>query len=192
MYVPPGQNGYTGYDPVTDYGTELILKANNQNKVNPSIYNPFDIGTSVGANDYRNNIANCNTTVISLNQFLTPENGNMVGPTKQGVDDLIALDPDAQWDPGCGAKGCVMRNGTKVVESRRIGMIPLYNPDVYANGQQTGKLGPQLQVTNLLGFFIESVDGAGNVRGRIVPTTALKQGNANTAGTFAKVIRLVQ
>ena len=27
------------------------------------------------------------------------ENGNMVGPTKQGVEDLIALDPNAEWDP---------------------------------------------------------------------------------------------
>ena len=30
--------------------------------------------------------------------LMTPEPGNMVGPTTQGIDDLIAQDPDAYWD----------------------------------------------------------------------------------------------
>jgi Flp pilus assembly protein TadG len=192
VYVPPGQAGATGFDPMVhpeDIGLELILKANNQNKVSPSIYNPFDIGTSSGGDDYRNNIDTCNTTIIKPGQFLTPENGDMTGPTKQGVDDLIAKDPDAQWDNGC---NCVMRNGQKVMTSPRIGTIPLYDPNVYANGQQSGKSNPQLQVTNLLAFFIERVDGGGNVTGRIVPGIGLKSGNNNTTGGFLRVIRLVQ
>jgi Flp pilus assembly protein TadG len=192
-YTPPGQTGYTGFDPVADYGTEMVLKSNNQNKISPSIYNPFDIDLAVGANNYENNIANCNSTVINLNQWLLPETGNMSGPTKQGVDALIAEDPDAVWDPTCGTKGCVMRDGVKVLNSRRIGLIPLYNPDIYANGQQSGKSQPQLQVVNLLGFFVEGVNSSGDVTGRIYPVVALKSGGGSgPAGTFAKVIRLVQ
>ena len=31
--------------------------------------------------------------------MLESENGNMIGPTAQGVSTLIALDPSADWDP---------------------------------------------------------------------------------------------
>ena len=189
-YVPPGKPGYTGYDPATDVGMELILKANNQNQVSPSVYNPWDLPGSTGGSDYRNNIANCNTAIVGMGDFLTPENGNMVGPTQQGVDDLIAQDSSAYWDTNC---KCVMNNAGKDPLSRRIGKIPLYNPTVYAEGQQSGKSGPQLQVTNYLGFFIERVDGGGNVLGRITPIGGLYKDNLGPAtGAFPKVIRLVK
>ena len=35
---------------------------------------------------------------MEFDQTYDPEPGNMVGPTKQGMEDLIALDPDAHWD----------------------------------------------------------------------------------------------
>lgn len=189
VYVRPGQPGYTGFDPMVDTGTQMVIKSNNQNKISPSIYNPFDLGGAPGANAYENNIANCNPTVVHMGDMLTPETGNMTGPTKQGIDALIAKDPDAQWDTNC---NCIMRNGVQVTSSPRIGMIPLYDPNLYANGQQSGKSQPQLQVTNLLGFFIEAINGNGDVTGRIVPAIALKTGNGPTTGGFARVIRLIQ
>ena len=189
VYVPPGQAGYTGFDPSADVGTQMVLKSNNQNKISPSMYNPFELGNSTGANDYENNIAGCNSTIVSLNQFLTPQPGNMSGPTKQGVDALIAKDPTAQWDTVC---NCIMRGGVQVTSSPRIGLIPLYDPNLYANGQQSGKANPQLQVTNILGFFVEGVTGSGDVTGRIVPAIGLLNGNGPTTGGFARVIRLVQ
>ncbi|HEX4565257.1 MAG TPA: hypothetical protein VH138_01450, partial [Vicinamibacterales bacterium] len=72
-------------------------------------------------------------------------------------------------------------------------VVPLYDPYVYANGQQTGKSGPQLQVTNYLGFFVEGVTGAGDVTGRITPISGLyKSGLPSSTNAFPKVIRLVQ
>ena len=52
-----------------------------------------------GGNNYRNNIATCDPTVIGPGTVLDVEPGNMIGPTSQGMNDLIALDPKAQWDP---------------------------------------------------------------------------------------------
>lgn len=189
VYVPPGQAGYTGFNVTTDKGLEMVLKGNNQNKVSPSIYNPWDLPGSTGASDYRQNIAQCNTAIVSIGDFLVPETGNMSGPTSQGTNDLVAEDPNAYWDTGC---NCV--KGSAYTKSPRIGVIPLYNPTVYADGQQSGKSQPQLQVTNYLGFFIEGVDGAGNVTGRITPIAGIYKSNLGPSptGAFPKVIRLVQ
>ena len=191
VYVPPGQTGYTGYNPATDIGLEIALKNNNQNKVSPSVYNPYDPPGSTGGSDYRNNIANCNTTVLKLGDWLVPETGNMVGPTQQGVNDLIAEDPGAYWDTSC---NCVKGSDPKYGgQSPRIGRVPLYNPTVYGQGQQSGKSGPQLQITNFLGFFIEQVDGGGTVWGRITPVSGLYDATAGPAtGAFPVVIRLVK
>jgi hypothetical protein len=118
---------------------------------------------------------------------MPPETGNMVGPTQQGTDGLIARDPNAIWDTGC---NCVKNSAYGV--SPRVAIIPLYNPVVYAQGQQSGKVAT-LQAVNFLGFFIEGVDGAGQVTGRITPVGGLVKGNGGPAtGAFPKVIRLVQ
>jgi hypothetical protein len=189
VYIPPGQSGSTGYSPVFDKGLEIILKNNNQNKVAPSMYNPWDMPGSSGGNDYSNNIANCNTATVQIGNMLTPETGNMTGPTSQGTNELIAKDPNAYWDTGC---NCV--KGSAFGVSPRIAVVPTYNPVVYAQGEQSGKSQPQLQVTNYLGFFVEGVDGSGNVTGRITPIAGLYKANAGPApvGAFARVIRLVQ
>jgi Flp pilus assembly protein TadG len=205
VYKPgPHIKGGTGYD-ITDKGLEIVLKSNNQNKVAPSIYNPWDISGVTGANAYSNNIAQCDTTQQLPNgKFLVPETGNMTGPTSQGVNALIAEDPDAVWNPdyNCATETlssnrCLAPSGGHVPippgTTPRIGTIPLYDPTVYAQGQQSGKSQPQLQVVGYLGFFIESVDGAGNVLGRITPILGGYNANLGPGtASFAMVIRLVK
>ena len=187
VYVPPGQTGATGYNPDSDKGLQLVLKNNNGTKVAPSMYNPWDLPGSVGGNDYRNNIASCNPNLVKMGDNMVPENGNMVGPTQQGTDDLIAQDSNAHWDTFC---NCV--KGSAFPVSPRIRIVPLYDPVLYAQGQQSGKSGPQLQVVNYLGFFIES-NGSGQVTGRITPILGKISGNGPPSiGGFASVIMLVQ
>lgn len=188
VYVPPGRSGTTGYNPSVDTGLQLVLKNNNATNVAPSMYNPWDLPASVGGSDYRNNIANCNPNLVKFGDNMTPENGNMVGPTQQGTDDLIAKDPNAHWDTVC---NCV--KGSRFSTSPRIRIVPLYNPAIYAQGKQTGKSGPQLQVVNYLGFFIEDVNGGGQVIGRITPILGKLSGTGGPAsGAFARVLMLVQ
>jgi hypothetical protein len=125
---------------------------------------------------------------VKMGDNMVPENGNMTGPTQQGSDDLIAKDPGAYWDTSC---NCV--KGSAFPVTPRIRIVPLYNPILYAEGQQSGKSQPQLQVVNYLGFFIEGVDGAGQLTGRITPILGKISGNgAPPIGAFARVLMLVQ
>ncbi len=189
VYIgPEDEENYTGYDAERDRGFQIVLKANNTTKVTASFYNPWDLPGSVGASDYRDNIATCNSAVMALGATPPPETGNMVGPTAQGVNDLVDLDPGAQWDDDC---KCVTGSayGSK---SPRVVVIPVYDPVVFANGPAHGK-NIDLQFTNFIGFFIEPMQG-NQVVGRITPVSGLFDGNAGPApaGAFPRVIRLVQ
>ena len=44
-----------------------------------------DGSPGTGGDDYRNNIANCNPNVFQIGDTIPTEQGNMIGPTKQGV-----------------------------------------------------------------------------------------------------------
>ncbi len=98
IYIPADQPGYTGYNAERDKGMPLMIRAGTGNNINPSMYFSYAIGGDTGGAAYRWNIANCNTTYMGWGDLLLMEPGNMVGPTDQGIDDLIALDPDAYWD----------------------------------------------------------------------------------------------
>jgi hypothetical protein len=116
------------------------------------------------------------------------EPGNMVGPTKQGMDDLIALDPTAYWDEATNTVVSPMK------PSPRVRAVPLFDPDYYFNGKRNGR-NASLKFVNYLGFFIEKMQG-NEVVGRITPIGGLRKGGAGAEGTppaaFPRVIRLVQ
>jgi Flp pilus assembly protein TadG len=188
IYIPVGQKGYTGYDPVKDKGLEIRLKSDNSTKVAPSFYNPWRIGNSSGSDDYRWNIAECNTAVIPIGADMPAEPGNMVGPTTQGVQDLIDKDPNAYWDQGCNCvKGSAF--GSK---SPRVGVIPVYDPVVYELGKHNST-NASLKIANYIGIFVEGMQG-NEVIGRITTITGLLGGEYGPApeGAFPMVIRLVQ
>ena len=188
VYVPPGQPGATGYQPQRDKGMQLVLKHNNKNKVAPSMYNAWDLPGSVGGNDYKDNLARCNKKVVKLGDNMTPENGNMTGPTQQGAEELIAEDPGAQWNTTC---NCVKGSAFRL--SPRVRIVPLYDPTKYTEGQHTGKSQPELRVVNYLGFFVEGFNGGGELTGRIIPITGLVvPGGPPPTGAFAQAIMLVK
>jgi hypothetical protein len=187
IYVPADQPGYTGYDPERDRGLRIRLKANNTTKVAPSFYNPWAIPGSTGADDYRDNISDCNTAVIPIGAPMTPEPGNMVGPTAEGAQALIDKDPHAYWDDGC---QCV--RGSVYARSPRVAVIPVYDPVYYEEGKKTGR-NASLRIANYIGFFLEGMQG-NEVVGRITPVGGVIAGGAGPApaGAFPKVIRLVE
>jgi hypothetical protein len=187
IYIPADQPGYTGYNADRDRGTLLTLKANNGSKVSPSFYNPWALPGNSGASDYRDDISGCNTAVIPIGDPMTPEPGNMVGPTAQGMRDLVDKDPNARWD-----QGCLCVKDSAFAKSPRVVIIPLYDPVFYANGKQNGR-NAALKIANYLGFFLEKMNG-NEVEGRITPVAGVFKGGAGPApaGAFPKVIRLVK
>jgi|SRR4051812_3407196 len=179
---------YTGFNAERDRGVEMILKADNGSKVTASFYNPWDLPGSSGASDYAANIAGCNPAKSQIGDTITPEPGNMVGPTKQGTDDLVAKDPKAFWDKD----GCNCVKDSAFGKSPRIVIIPVYDPVVFAAGPQHGK-NIALKIANFIGFFIEEMNG-NEVKGRITPIGGIIDDSLGPApaGSFPKVIRLVQ
>jgi hypothetical protein len=189
VYIgPEDEDNYTGYNAEAekDKGLQIVLKANNDSKISPSFYYPWDMpGENSGADDYRWNIGQCNTTVLGFGDEFVAKPGNMVGPTKQGMDDLINKDPDAYWDE---SKKEVV---SKYKPSPRVVAIPLFDPEFYEMGKHEGK-NASLKFVNYLGFFIEKMQG-NEVVGRITPIGGLRQGNGPApAGAIPKAIRLVK
>jgi hypothetical protein len=117
--------------------------------------------------------------------MLVPEPGNMVGPTVQGVNDLLLQHPDARWDTAC---QCVKGNPEDI--KMREGVIPLYDPDFYERGHQTGRFA-DFKAAGFLGVFLEGMDG-NNVRARIVPVAGFRSSTGPwPEHSFIKAIRLI-
>jgi hypothetical protein len=172
-----------------DFGRPLVLKEGTpQDATVSSWYFPWDVpqaqgSPATGADRYRWNIANCNPNPIIIGVEYDVENGNMPGPTRQGVRDLIALDPDAEWDLAC---DCVINSDYEPWHaSPRVGTIPLYNPtDPIDPGKKP------IVFNNLTLFFFDRLNGS-DVVGRFmfsngffvpgVPGPGGGQGNQNLA-----------
>lgn len=184
VYRGAADAGYTGYKTSVDVGTQLTLKAGTGANIAPSMYFALALPGSGGASDYEWNVTNCNTSVLHWSDLMVQEPGNMVGPTRQGIEALIAQDPGAYWD------------GTKVVSSQnpspRIKLVPLFDPYFWNVGKMNGRPA-DLKAANFLGFFIEGMQG-NDVKGRIVPASGLLDSGAGPApmNSFTKAIRLVE
>ncbi len=116
----------------------------------------------------------------------------MVGPTKQGIKALIDKDPSAHWDTatkkivgGCMAAGTCAR-------SPRLGAIAVFNPDSYASTKTNGNT--LVTVTHILGFWIESIKGNGDVLGYFCyyPELASNTSNLTANASFLRKIILVR
>ena len=187
VYIPPSATYKTWTQ--ADAGTPFILRAGNGNNIEPTMYYSWKMPSSVGGDFYRDNIANCNTESIAMNVNMTQEPGDKEGPTIQGIEDLIAQDPNAKWDDY--NKKIIDSNTTG--QSPRVFPIPLFDPDAYQSGMQTGRTAT-LIARNWLGFFVEGTNGGSQVYGRIVPITGVIDYNLGPApeGVFPRAIRLVK
>ena len=172
---------------VTSVGDIIILKTNNDDRVSPSAYNPWAIPGSSGADDYRAAIAGCRTGLMETGQGLTLEPGNMVGPTQQGIEDLILQDPNASWSEDC---DCVVGGDPRYGVSPRVRPIPLYDPYYYEMNKQTGR-NAAFKMVSFLGVFVVGMQG-NEVIARIAPITGEATGNPTPASSFAMAIRLVE
>jgi Flp pilus assembly protein TadG len=192
-------SGYTGYKPDRDKGLQLILRAGTGNNIEPTMYYSWKMPGDIGGDFYRENIAQCNQFVIPISSsspfYMTQEPGDMMGPTIQGLRDLIDKDPGAYWEGGPGLPGCNCIKNSKFGghTSPRIFPIPLYDPVYYADGKKNGR-NADFRLANVLGFFVEDIKSGNQVYGRVTPILGVLNngGGPAPAGSFATAIRLVQ
>jgi hypothetical protein len=199
VYVAPSANSTgTGFTVAEHYGTEVRLKAGGpQDSISPGVYYPVRLpiygGVNQGGDDYRYSISHCNGLAIPIGTVLQSENGNMVGPTSQGVADLIALDPTADWDPITKTviNSCAQAANPCAPKSPRIVAIPLFDVALYESTKRQGL--PEFKVVNILGFFLDDIQG-GEVRGFLVeaPGLTVGGGGIDPRSSFLNQIQLIQ
>ena len=175
--------------PEGDKGRRVTLRAGTGNNIAPSFYYSWAMPGNdgdTGADWYRQNIIECNQSLVRTGLQITQEPGNMVGPTVSGIDALIAQDPTAYWD----------EDDLKVVSplgrSPRVFPIPLYDPDLFQGGKMTGR-NATLRIAGWIGFFVE--DRSGNeAYGRIVPMLGVIDPGAGPApeGAVPRAVQLIE
>jgi len=156
---PRDDGYYTGYG-MNSIGDPILLKpANPQNTPQPGWFYPVRLPGSQGGADYRASIRDCwdPFNEWELGDELIKEPGNMIGPTRQGFQDILT-DPDEQgiyWNHRC---QCPMDQDGNVVgpESRRVRPLAMFNPTHWPDIDMGAKPVP---LTSFGGIFIEGMDG---------------------------------
>jgi len=172
-----------------DLGERVLIKSGSVGApgTNPSFFYPTDYppvnrGNPIpGAAEYERNIVNGCSGIVKIGDVLQIEPGNMVGPTKQGVDQLMGMDPHALWDNNSGS---VVGSSYAGYSSPRICILPLYDPDLPPDsGRNT------ITVTGLAVFFIEGMQGK-DLYGRFMEM--LTHGDWGSGNTYLYGIHLVE
>ena len=206
VYTPADSTGAgTGYRLPEDYGFEVTLKLGNPSSsdgIQPGWFLPIDLpdgagGYTSGGDDYRDAIATCIGQPVAIGTYLPTEEGVMIGPTKQGTDDLFAKDPGASWDPstrtvtGSCAPTCAPF-------SPRIVPLPVFDIDQFQKSSVTGEWsqcpggGKCVKVVNILGFFADRISAGGDITGYLVSYPGIFVAGAPSVGEDASFLATVQ
>lgn len=174
-----------------DFGRPVVLKEGVPGEVlTPSQYFPITLplpqgGFTEGAADYRDAIANCRSAVIDIGDAIPTEPGRMVGPTRQGMLDLIALDPNANWNPG--ADGPTGSSYEPWRSSPRVIHIPLFDPR-----KAPGSGRKDIEVANVTAFWVERMQG-NDVVGRFLFASGAPGGSGSPGtGPGLYAVRLIR
>jgi Flp pilus assembly protein TadG len=180
---------YSGYNSEKSRGEKLVLRASNASKIQSSFYFSLAMTDDTGGSDYEWNIANCNRKIYGWGSPLIQEPGAKEGPTIHGIQMLIDKDPNAVWNQSTKA---VDNSAYGERQSPRVFPIPLYDPDYYDEGHQTGRVAT-LRTANWIGFFVEYIGSGSEIHGRIIPIGGIRD-KTMTTGTndFPRAIRLVK
>ena len=229
VYQKPG---FKATGPDNDYGMQMTLKGD-QNLWSSGWSMIIELGGGNGSNTYRDEIAGCPEWVPKVGLYdpafpcdsrddtneergcINVRPGNRVGPTRQGVADLVALDPSARWDTAANrvAGGCTdsgtCTNPTGVAVSPRIVPIAIFDPQACLDSSCHQGNNTVVQVVNLLGYFVEGMcddvfhgpapswcgkHPGQTVVGRLVDYPGQNSGGAGSAGphSFVKVVQLIR
>ena len=186
----------TGFTLEEDLGQLLVLKAAGpQMTVAPGFFFPVRLPDSTGGNDYGDNIATCNGVPVAVDDLLDNEPGNMVGPTKMGMEALYDQDPNAELDfsdpdnPVI-VNSCAQDDPPCAPQSPRLRPLILFDTGVYYEGQTNGLV--ELRVANIIGFFIKEISPDGEVSGYLMTLPGLFVEGGGTVAPGASFLYTIQ
>jgi len=140
----------------------------------PVCFPPINKGSPVtGAAAYEDAIVNGSSTAVEIGDELLVDTGDMVGPTRQGVDQILALDPDA-WLSENGIQNSRYPGDS----SPRICKIALIDPNSLP-GAGRGSV----TVVRFGVFFIEGMQGQSLV-GRYMRAATIGEMGAGQSDLF--------
>ena len=212
----PGIDTYSplGYTLAGNLGDTIMIRQTDETRVAPGWFRLLDLvgGGGGGTSDLRDVIMSCAADPKGVGDELTPDSGVKNG-IKQAVDALLALDPDAQYDPtsqrivnSCAddrsCDGYIWNPETGQAEgpepdpgrnySPRILPLAVFDPEIMATEGR-------IVVVNILGFFLlDDYDWTGPnkyLKGVIINQPGLfDRGKGTVPGdsAFTKIIRLVR
>ncbi len=189
---------------VTQFGADAIeiglpftIKPNNPTgAMAPGQFYAVRMGDSAGGKDYRTNISTCSPDVLTCLDTYGLEPGNMIGPTLQGVNDLIGSPGDEYI-----AIGQYRDSGGNTSDtSRSLIVAPLWDICALAGfcpGNTLPDSGANAEI-NVAGFALIFLDGVqgNNVVAHLLGvfgcgTVGPPPGNEET-GPFGVLVRLVR
>jgi hypothetical protein len=211
---PSGPADATGYgspwrDAAQDYGRQINLKMPDPQAEfvpSPGVFLPWRIpidedqescdkggggGQDSGGAAYRQNICECNDSPVELGVEYEIEPGNMIGPTSQGIDELIDEDPDAVWDPSLdGGRGGIANSnaGGDGMASPRVVKVAIFDPsEIDGSGMQT------IRFNNFALLFLEDQPSQQDpVVGRFLYYVSGEESAGPTTGSLVRYLRLVE
>jgi len=208
VYIKPGRGTVgTGFTVAADRGRLVRLKQGGPStSISPGVFQPVRIPSLTcpdpsGADCYRESIYKCNGLAISIGDTLQSENGDMIGPTKQGVEGggsvpagqaLIEQDPDARWENGGVVDSCATTMPPTCAMSPRVVAIPVFDTAAYDNFVLSGTPGlPTFEIVNILGFFIDRMQG-NDVVGYLLEAPGLSTTEDVPIDPESSFLRLIQ
>lgn len=176
-----------------------VRPTNPENALEPGQFYSLDFGS--GASTYECTIANClnycpnvDEPIVRCNAEYPVKTGNMVGPTRQGVDGFLAEPPDLWFSVGQYQDGAT---GTIKDSSVQLAVAPIW--DNCKQQISPGYAGQKVKVVGFSEIFIQGMDGP-NVQAYLVNATSCAgAGNAgegsevgDNTGPQGVPVRLVQ
>ena len=160
-----GTNGYA----VTDWGNSLIRAGTNSFTLKESDPHDalapgqfYEIDPPGGADQYRTSISQCVTTPFYCGQVKTPLTGNRIGPTDQGIKDLIGCPTiDTYVSPGNYRHGGVLTDTSRSLCT--VAVWDVCNMTGFCpGGDFPSGTNPQIPIIGFALVFIEGLVPPGN------------------------------
>ena len=166
-------------------GQIVVIKSGSKDEpyTNPSFYYPVcfppaNRGTpDTGAKRYEDRIVDGYEDMAYIGDELVIEPGMMTGPTKKGITDLLAMDPNASWN---GSE--IVNSDFPATSSPRVLKLPMFDTSV---PPPPGR--HSITMSNMANFFLLPMQG-NNVLG--VFMGLVSSGVSGTTTTHIKMVHL--
>lgn len=191
LLIDPSSKDVTSFGR-SKIGTQFTIKPQNPSgALSPGNFYAVRFPGASGGADYRAEIGGCANAYLRCSESYSVEPGNMVGPTKQGVGDLIGDPPRFVWVAPARYKRI---SDNKVFDmSENVIVAPIWS----ACGSgfcPSGKVKGDLQIVGFGVFFLEGISG-NDVLARLLNVSSCGAGGSGseTGGTVLSFpLRLVR